>query len=65
MAEPADLVAAARAAGVTDERVLDAIGAVPRAAFVPPELAGRDGSYLRSADDALHQAGNDAPAGQG
>jgi protein-L-isoaspartate(D-aspartate) O-methyltransferase len=41
MAEPAELVAAARAAGVTDERVLDAIATVPRAAFVPPELAGR------------------------
>ena len=41
MPETADLVAAARAAGVTDERVLDAIAGVPRAAFVPPELAGR------------------------
>jgi protein-L-isoaspartate(D-aspartate) O-methyltransferase len=41
MGEPADLVAAARAAGVTDERVLDAIAAVPRADFVPPELASR------------------------
>jgi protein-L-isoaspartate(D-aspartate) O-methyltransferase len=30
------LVAAARAAGIRDERVLDAIAAVPRAAFVPP-----------------------------
>lgn len=38
---PADLVAAARAAGVTDQRLLDAIAAVPRAAFVPPELADR------------------------
>jgi protein-L-isoaspartate(D-aspartate) O-methyltransferase len=41
MSQPADLVAAARAAGVTDERVLDAVGAVPRAGFVPPGLAGR------------------------
>ena len=41
MGQTADLVAAARAAGVTDERVLDAIAAVPRAGFVPPELAGR------------------------
>jgi protein-L-isoaspartate(D-aspartate) O-methyltransferase len=31
------LVAAARAAGVRDERVLDAIAAVPRADFVPAE----------------------------
>jgi protein-L-isoaspartate O-methyltransferase len=29
------LIAAARAAGVRDERVLDAIAAVPRADFVP------------------------------
>jgi protein-L-isoaspartate(D-aspartate) O-methyltransferase len=36
---PADLVRAARASGVEDERVLAAIGAVPRAEFVPPELA--------------------------
>jgi protein-L-isoaspartate(D-aspartate) O-methyltransferase len=41
MGQPADLVAAARAAGVTQRRVLDAIAAVPRAAFAPPELAGR------------------------
>jgi len=41
MSQPADLVAAARAAGVTDARVLDAIGEVPRAGFVPPGLAGR------------------------
>ena len=33
------LVAAAREVGVTDGRVLEAIGAVPRAEFVPPELA--------------------------
>jgi protein-L-isoaspartate(D-aspartate) O-methyltransferase len=31
------LVAAAREAGVRDERVLEAIAAVPRAEFVPPE----------------------------
>ena len=35
------LVAAARAAGVTDERVLAAIEAVPRAEFVPAEWAER------------------------
>jgi protein-L-isoaspartate(D-aspartate) O-methyltransferase len=39
MSQPADLVAAAQAARVTDERLLDAIGAVPRADFVPPGLA--------------------------
>jgi protein-L-isoaspartate(D-aspartate) O-methyltransferase len=36
-----DLVAAARAAGVADERVLAAIAAVPRAEFVPTEWARR------------------------
>jgi protein-L-isoaspartate(D-aspartate) O-methyltransferase len=41
MSKPADLVAAARAVGVGDPRVLDAIAAVPRAAFVAPEVAGR------------------------
>ena len=35
------LVAAARATGVADERVLAAIAAVPRADFVPPEYAGQ------------------------
>jgi protein-L-isoaspartate(D-aspartate) O-methyltransferase len=35
------LVAAARAAGVRDERVLAAIAAVPRSDFVPPEGADR------------------------
>jgi protein-L-isoaspartate(D-aspartate) O-methyltransferase len=39
MSQPEDLVAAARAAGVTDERLLDAMEVVPRAAFVPPEVA--------------------------
>ncbi|MCP2259058.1 protein-L-isoaspartate(D-aspartate) O-methyltransferase [Streptoalloteichus tenebrarius] len=34
---PDDLVDAARAVGVTDERVLGALRATPRAAFVPPE----------------------------
>jgi protein-L-isoaspartate(D-aspartate) O-methyltransferase len=38
---PADLVAAARAGGATDQRLLDAIAAVPRAAFAAPELADR------------------------
>jgi protein-L-isoaspartate(D-aspartate) O-methyltransferase len=42
------LVAAAREAGVSDERVLDAVGAVPRAGFVPPELAA-----LADADQPL------------
>src|SRR5436190_3889678 len=36
---PADLVSAARAAGVEDLRLLEAIAAVPRAEFVPPNLA--------------------------
>ncbi len=34
-ASPSDLVAAARAAGIGDERVLEAIGVTPRAGFVP------------------------------
>jgi protein-L-isoaspartate(D-aspartate) O-methyltransferase len=38
-AAPADLVVAARASGVTDERVLAAIAATPRAAFAPPDYA--------------------------
>jgi protein-L-isoaspartate(D-aspartate) O-methyltransferase len=33
------LVAAAREVGVTDARVLEAVAAVPRVEFVPPELA--------------------------
>ncbi len=41
-ASPSDLVAAARAAGIADERVLAAIGATPRAGFVP-------GDYLAAA----------------
>ena len=36
---PADLVRDARAAGVSDERVLTAIGATPRAGFVPAGYA--------------------------
>ena len=39
-----DLVLAARAAGVRDARVLDAIAAVPRAAFVPD-------TYVAAADE--------------
>jgi protein-L-isoaspartate(D-aspartate) O-methyltransferase len=35
-----DLVEAARRVGVEDDRVLDAIAAIPRAAFVPPAHAG-------------------------
>ena len=41
MPGPADLATAARAAGVADERLLAAIGQVPRALFVPPVLATR------------------------
>ena len=41
MGQPADLVVAARAAGITERRLLDAIAAVPRAAFVPSQLAER------------------------
>ena len=36
-ASPSDLVAAARAAGIADERVLAAISATPRAGFVPAD----------------------------
>jgi protein-L-isoaspartate(D-aspartate) O-methyltransferase len=39
--EPADLVTASRAAGVRDARLLEAIRAIPREQFVPPELAAR------------------------
>jgi protein-L-isoaspartate(D-aspartate) O-methyltransferase len=39
MTTSADLVRAARASGVEDERVLEAIAAMPRAEFVPPDLA--------------------------
>ena len=39
MTHPADLVAASRAQGVLDPRLLEAIAAVPRAQFVPPDLA--------------------------
>ncbi len=38
---PEKLAAAARAAGITDPRVLDAIRCTPRAAFVPAAHAGR------------------------
>jgi protein-L-isoaspartate(D-aspartate) O-methyltransferase len=41
-ASPSDLVAAARAAGIADARVLAAISATPRAGFVP-------GDYLTAA----------------
>jgi protein-L-isoaspartate(D-aspartate) O-methyltransferase len=41
MAQPADLVAAARARGVRDPRLLEAIAAVPRARFVPGDFAAR------------------------
>jgi len=36
---PGDLVVAAQTAGVSDERVLSAIAATPRAAFAPPGFA--------------------------
>jgi protein-L-isoaspartate(D-aspartate) O-methyltransferase len=39
MTQPADLVAASRAHGVRDPRLLEAIAAIPRAQFVPPDLA--------------------------
>ena len=39
MTQPADLVAASGAHGVRDPRLLEAIAAVPRAQFVPPDLA--------------------------
>jgi protein-L-isoaspartate(D-aspartate) O-methyltransferase len=41
LAQSADLVAAARAHGVRESRLLEAIAAVPRAQFVPPDLAAR------------------------
>jgi protein-L-isoaspartate(D-aspartate) O-methyltransferase len=40
MSTPAALAQAARAAGVRDERVLAVMAELPRAAFVPPHLAG-------------------------
>jgi protein-L-isoaspartate(D-aspartate) O-methyltransferase len=39
MTQPADLVAASRSHGVRDRRLLEAMAAVPRAQFVPPDLA--------------------------
>jgi protein-L-isoaspartate(D-aspartate) O-methyltransferase len=39
MSRPADLVTASRAAGVQERRLLKAIEMVPRADFVPPDLA--------------------------
>jgi protein-L-isoaspartate(D-aspartate) O-methyltransferase len=39
MTQPADLVATSRTHGVRDPRLLEAIAAVPRAQFVPPDLA--------------------------
>jgi protein-L-isoaspartate(D-aspartate) O-methyltransferase len=41
MGQPADLVAAARAHGVREPRLLEAIAAVPRARFVAPNLRAR------------------------
>jgi protein-L-isoaspartate(D-aspartate) O-methyltransferase len=39
MTQPADLVATSRTHGVRDPLLLEAIAAVPRAQFVPPDLA--------------------------
>jgi protein-L-isoaspartate(D-aspartate) O-methyltransferase len=39
MSRPADLVTASRAAGVQEPRLLHAVETVPRAGFVPPDLA--------------------------
>lgn len=36
-----DLLCQIKATGVEDQRVLEALRQVPRAGFVPPELAGR------------------------
>ena len=44
MGGPQDLIEAARQAGVTDARVLDAMAGVPRADFVPPDRRAR--AYL-------------------
>src|SRR5262245_45308047 len=41
MGQPADLVAAARAHGVREPRLLETIAAVPRARFVAPNLRAR------------------------
>jgi protein-L-isoaspartate(D-aspartate) O-methyltransferase len=43
-AEQSDLVVALRAAGIRDARLLEAVRVVPRAQFVPPDLADR--AYL-------------------
>jgi hypothetical protein len=45
-ASPADLVAAARAAGIGDERVLEAISATPR-------ISGPKGAKTRSRSESL------------
>jgi len=54
---PSHLVAAARAAGIGDERVLAAISATPRAGFVPGDYvadAYRDEPIpIRQAQEAL------------
>lgn len=44
MTTPEDLTGATRAAGITDQRVLEVMGRLPRAAFVPPGYA--DQAYL-------------------
>jgi protein-L-isoaspartate(D-aspartate) O-methyltransferase len=64
-ASPPDLVAAARAAGIADARVLEAIGATPRAGFVPADYltaAYRDEPIPighRQGDHAAFAAGPD------
>ena len=56
-ASPSDLVAAARAAGISDELVLAAMNATPRAGFVPADYvtaAYRDEPIpIRQAQEAL------------
>lgn len=52
------LVAAARRAGVTDARVLDAVRSVPRESFVPPDLRGH------AADDRPLRIGEDQTTSQ-
>jgi len=50
---PADLADASRGAGVRDERLLAAIAQLPRALFVPPELAAH--AYLDEPVRITHQ----------
>jgi protein-L-isoaspartate(D-aspartate) O-methyltransferase len=56
-ASPSDLVAAARAAGIADARVLAAISATPRAGFVPGDYVAAayhdEPIPIRQAQEAL------------